>query len=262
MRIVLAPDSFKESMSAAAAAAAMARGVRAVVPDAECIEVPMADGGEGTTDALVATLGGQWRSVASQDALGRPIEARYGATVDGLAIIEVAAAVGIGLIDRADRYPMAATSLGERISPLRWLCVAGGFVGAILVEQGLPGSTQFGAAAFHRILQGAGGIGGVEHALGGLFRQPGHVVEAVARIGDVARRFFNQLVQTEAAQAVVQRARHVTDPAQDFFVSKPICSNIRRQFGDRLEHDQAFSIFSKILFSFSSSVAAVNGLTT
>jgi len=112
MRIVLAPDSFKESMSAAEAAAAMARGVRAVLPYAECIEVPMADGGEGTTDALVAALGGEWRGLASQDALGRPIEARYGATADGLAIVEVAAAVGIGLIARADRDPMASTSLG------------------------------------------------------------------------------------------------------------------------------------------------------
>ena len=57
MRIVLAPDSFKESMTAAEAAAAMTRGVRQVYPEAECVEVPMAYGGEGTTDALVAALG-------------------------------------------------------------------------------------------------------------------------------------------------------------------------------------------------------------
>ena len=89
MRVVLAPDSFKESMTAADAAAAMARGVRSVHPDSECVEVPMADGGEGTTAALMAALEGQWRTVRTADALGRRIEARYGLTADGLAVIFV-----------------------------------------------------------------------------------------------------------------------------------------------------------------------------
>ncbi len=52
MKVVVAPDSFKESMTAAEAAAAISAGVRTVFPDAQCVEVPMADGGEGTTDAL------------------------------------------------------------------------------------------------------------------------------------------------------------------------------------------------------------------
>ena len=78
MKVVCAPDSFKESMSDAEAAAAMTRGVRSVFPDAQCVEVPMADGGEGTTEALVDALGGEWREVATVDALGRPITARYG----------------------------------------------------------------------------------------------------------------------------------------------------------------------------------------
>lgn len=112
MRIVLAPDSFKESMSAAEAAAAMSRGVRAVLPDAVCVEVAMADGGEGTTEALMAGLRGEWRSVDTCDALGRSIEARYGLTADGLAVIEVASAVGIGLIAPSDRDVMRATSRG------------------------------------------------------------------------------------------------------------------------------------------------------
>ncbi len=111
MKVVLAPDSFKESMSAAEAAAAMARGVRAVLPDAECVEVPMADGGEGTAAALVAALGGEWRTVAATDALGRPIEASYGLGAD-LAVIEVAAAVGIGLVAPADRDVLASSSSG------------------------------------------------------------------------------------------------------------------------------------------------------
>ena len=112
MKVVCAPDSFKESMSAAEAAAAMTRGVRSVFPDAQCVEVPMADGGEGTTEALVDALGGEWREVATVDALGRPITARYGLAPDGLAVIEVAAAVGIGQIAPDERDVMAASSTG------------------------------------------------------------------------------------------------------------------------------------------------------
>jgi glycerate kinase len=116
MRVVLAPDSFKESMTAADAAAAMARGVRSVHPDSECVEVPMADGGEGTTAALMAALEGQWRTVRTADALGRRIEARYGLTADGLAVIEVAESVGIGLVEPADRDALRANSAG--VAPL------------------------------------------------------------------------------------------------------------------------------------------------
>ncbi len=112
MRIVVAPDSFKESMSAAAAAEAIARGVLSVLPEAECVLVPMADGGEGTTDALVAALRASVRTVSTQDALGRPIEAQYGVDSHGLAVVEVAAAVGIGQVAPADRDVMRATSLG------------------------------------------------------------------------------------------------------------------------------------------------------
>lgn len=112
MRIVLAPDSFKESMTAADAAAAMARGVRRVAPEAECLLMPMADGGEGTTTALVAALGATLREVATRDALGRPIAAGYGLTADGLAVLEVAAAVGIGLIPPGERDLFRSDSRG------------------------------------------------------------------------------------------------------------------------------------------------------
>lgn len=112
MRIVLAPDSFKESMTAAEAAAAMARGVRRVLPAAECVEVPMADGGEGTTEVLVAALGGRLVDVDTVDALGRPRRARIGIAHGDLAVIEVASAVGLGLIAPALRDPMAAMSRG------------------------------------------------------------------------------------------------------------------------------------------------------
>lgn len=113
MRIVLAPDSFKESMSAAQAIAAMRDGVRTVLPDAECVGVPMADGGEGTVDAVVDALDGEWVTVEVADALGRPVPATYGYVPDRrLAVIEMAAAAGLELIPPADRDVLRASTFG------------------------------------------------------------------------------------------------------------------------------------------------------
>ena len=113
MRFVLAPDSFKESMTAPQAVAAMERGIRAVFPDADCVGVPMADGGEGTTDALVAAIGGTHLAVRVQDGLGRPVTARYGFIADEhLAIIEMASAAGLDLISVPDRNPRVTSTYG------------------------------------------------------------------------------------------------------------------------------------------------------
>lgn len=113
MKFVLAPDSFKESMTAPEAVMAMERGVRAVFPESECVRSPMADGGEGTTVALVAALGGEFVHANVHDALGRPITARYGYVPHRrLAIIEVAAAAGIDLVASGQRDPLIASSAG------------------------------------------------------------------------------------------------------------------------------------------------------
>lgn len=112
MKIVLAPDSFKESMTAAVAADAMARGVRRAAPHVECVPMPMADGGEGTTAALITALGATRREVGTRDALGRPVTAVYGLTPDGLAVLEVAAAIGIGLITPQERDILHSDSRG------------------------------------------------------------------------------------------------------------------------------------------------------
>ncbi|TFD26153.1 glycerate kinase [Cryobacterium cryoconiti] len=113
MKFVLAPDSFKESMSAAEAAAALERGIRAVFPTAECVRVPMADGGEGTVEALVTASGGEIVEVEVQDALGRPVRAAYGYVADDrLAIIEIAAAAGIHLVAAAERDVRTASTFG------------------------------------------------------------------------------------------------------------------------------------------------------
>ncbi|MCK0175107.1 MULTISPECIES: glycerate kinase [Mycobacteriaceae] len=113
MKIVLAPDSFKESMSAAQAIEAMQDGVRSVLPDAECVGVPMADGGEGTVDAVVDALDGEHVTVEVGDALGRPVAARYGYVAHRrLAVIEMAAASGLEQISPDDRDVLRASTFG------------------------------------------------------------------------------------------------------------------------------------------------------
>jgi len=78
MKVVIAPDSFKECLAAEDVAEAMAAGVRAAAPDAEVVCVPMADGGEGTVEALVAATGGELRTATVTGPLGEPVDAQFG----------------------------------------------------------------------------------------------------------------------------------------------------------------------------------------
>ncbi len=113
MKIVCAPDSFKGSVTAAQAAAAMTAGARQVCPEAEVIELPFADGGEGTLDALMAAWGREPESVATVDALGRPTQARYGLSPDGrTAIIEAAEANGLPQVSDVPLQPLRADTYG------------------------------------------------------------------------------------------------------------------------------------------------------
>ena len=113
MKFVLAPDSFKESMTATEAVSAMSDGVLAVFPDAEIVRRPMADGGEGTVEAVALALGGETLTVEVADALGRPTVASYAYVADrSLAVIEVAAAAGLELISPDERDILRASSFG------------------------------------------------------------------------------------------------------------------------------------------------------
>ncbi|HEX2214652.1 MAG TPA: glycerate kinase [Mycobacterium sp.] len=113
MKVVLAPDSFKESMTAREAVSAMRAGVLAALPDAEVVGVPMADGGEGTVDAVVDALHGQHVEVEVADALGRTVTARYGyVPLRQLAVIEMAAAAGLELIPPGERDVLRASTFG------------------------------------------------------------------------------------------------------------------------------------------------------
>lgn len=113
MRIIVAPDSFKGSLSALEVAQAMARGVRAVFPGAEVIEVPIADGGEGTVEALVMATGGSLRKAAVRGPLGDPVQAFWGVLGDGrTAVLEMAAASGLTLVPEGGRDPRLASTCG------------------------------------------------------------------------------------------------------------------------------------------------------
>ncbi len=113
MKIVIAPNAFKGSLSAAQAAEAMAAGVRRVFPDARIVCVPIADGGDGTVDALVAAAGGQVRTVRVTGPLGEPVDARYGVLEGGrTAVIEMAKASGLVLVPLERRNPALTTTAG------------------------------------------------------------------------------------------------------------------------------------------------------
>lgn len=113
MRYLCAPDSFKESLTAAEAARAMAEGIRRGDPDAEIRCLPMADGGEGTARALADATGGTMLTAGAHDPLGRPVQAGLALLGDGrTAVVETAAASGLALLRPSERDPKATTSYG------------------------------------------------------------------------------------------------------------------------------------------------------
>ena len=113
MKIVIAPDSFKECLSATKVATAISEGIQKIVPEAEIISIPVADGGEGTVEALVSATGGKIVYVPSLDPLNRPIQSFYGILGDGkTAVIEMAATSGIELISPEERNPLITTTYG------------------------------------------------------------------------------------------------------------------------------------------------------
>jgi glycerate kinase len=112
MRIVVAPQEFKGTLTAAEAAAALADGARRAVPQAEVDEAPLSDGGPGLVNAVLASRPGGLMTVLVQDPLGRPIEAAWGLLDDGTAVIEMAAAAGLTLLREDERNPRATSTFG------------------------------------------------------------------------------------------------------------------------------------------------------
>jgi glycerate kinase len=113
MRVVVAPDSYKGSMSAVEVADIIEKGLKTVFPDAEISKVPIADGGEGTVDAFLAALGGERRELEVTGPLGDKVKAFFGILPGGeTAVVEMAAASGLPLVPPEKRNPLVTTTYG------------------------------------------------------------------------------------------------------------------------------------------------------
>ena len=113
MNVLLCPDSFKDALSAQDAAAAMARGVQRANPEAQVQVCPLADGGEGSLDALIAATGAERRQLNVQDALGRPRQAAWGWLSDQrTAFIELAEASGLQHLEIDERNALHTSTVG------------------------------------------------------------------------------------------------------------------------------------------------------
>lgn len=112
MKILIAPDSFKESLEALDVCHAIQSGFSQVFPNADYTLLPMADGGEGTSAVLSYVLGGRWKEVHVHDPLMRPITAKYLLLPNATAVIEVAQACGLHLLTVAERNPLIASTYG------------------------------------------------------------------------------------------------------------------------------------------------------
>jgi glycerate kinase len=146
--VLVAPDKFKGTYSAAEVAAAIADGLREGGRNAE--ELPVADGGEGTADALVRALGGWWLEADAGDALGRPIRGGFAMLADGRAVVEAAEASGLARIPEAERDAFAASTRGTGE-----LIAAAAEAGAshVLVAVGGTATTDGGAGALEALDQ-------------------------------------------------------------------------------------------------------------
>ncbi|MEZ9522750.1 glycerate kinase [Enterovibrio norvegicus] len=113
MKIVIAPDSYKESLSAMDVASAIETGFKHIMPDATYVKLPMADGGEGTVQSMIDATGGRLVDVTVTGPLGAPVEGFFGLLGDGeTAVIEMAASSGLHLVPTASRNPLLTTSFG------------------------------------------------------------------------------------------------------------------------------------------------------
>ncbi|MCW4443045.1 glycerate kinase [Vibrio splendidus] len=118
MKIIIAPDSFKESLSAVSVAACIEKGFREIFPDAEYVTLPLADGGEGTVDVLLQGLAGQKRTHQVEGPLGALVHAEWAmlepsdSNPNKTALIEIAAASGLDLLKPEQRDPLVASSFG------------------------------------------------------------------------------------------------------------------------------------------------------
>ncbi len=194
MRIVIAPDGFKGSLSGREAAEAIRRGVEGACPDADIELCPLSDGGEGLLDVLAMSRGGSVHETRVTGPVGSPVDARWALSGDGrTAIIESAAAIGLGLVPERERRPLETTTHG--VGELLRTALA---AGARTVVVGLGGSATTDAGA------------GMAQALGVVI--DGVDVPAVGgRLGD-ARRIDSRGRAPELSEIEVLTLTDVDNP--------------------------------------------------
>ena len=160
LRIVIAPQAFKQSVSARAAAIAIQSGVLQAVPEAETVLIPVADGGDGTLAALIDTTGGQYFTAQVTGPLGDTIAAQWGVMGDGeTAVIEMALASGLALIPDHRRDPRTATTYGT--GQLMRAALDAGYTRVIVGLGGSAtndGGTGMASALGARFLDAAGDV--------------------------------------------------------------------------------------------------------
>lgn len=150
-RFLVAPDKFKGTFSAADVAAAIAAGLRE--GGASPVELPVADGGDGTAAVLLDALGGRWLTVPTEDALGRPVEGRVALLADGRrAVVDVAEASGMGRLGAGEMDSLAASSRGTGILILAALDAG---AGEIILAPGGSATTD-GGEGILEVLRSAG----------------------------------------------------------------------------------------------------------
>ena len=144
--VLVAPDSFKGTFGASEVAAAIADGLRS--GGVETVELPVADGGDGTLDALVGALGGEYRAAKVSDPVGRSVEARFGLLPDGRAVVEMARASGLALVEERERDAWGASTRGT--GELIAAAVAAG-ASTVVVTVGGSATTDGGAGALEAL---------------------------------------------------------------------------------------------------------------
>ena len=124
--ILVAPDSFKGSMSSMVAAQCMCSGISKVFPDALLKAIPVADGGEGTIDAMIFAVQGDVKSFTVTGSLGEKVNARIGFLPDNTAVVEMAQASGLTLVNSSFYAKMIREQLGADITGIPGAGAAGG----------------------------------------------------------------------------------------------------------------------------------------
>lgn len=198
MKWLIAPDSFKNCLRSPQVAAQLAAGIRDISPDDEIIELPLADGGEGTAEAAARAAGGTLESVPVTGPLGNPVEARFARLPAGTAVVEMAEAAGLERLPDGKNDPLRATTYGVGELFLKLLKSGTrdfviGIGGSATVDGGLGFVQALGAVcrdAQGRIIPpGAGGGALSEVAALDCSALPPELVQARIRIGsDVTNR--------------------------------------------------------------------------